>query len=352
VHSCRENKLILNHIITPPHDTTDFKKVLHGTWRNIDSSVVNWPSKRLAYNKFDSSNSFWTIKWLYRYNFKSEIKSFVKIDSGKIQWKESLNWFSTFRWYKFHTSYDTLYLSYDSTFNEQDIFFKVEVSSTTENWIEYLSPIEIFSYPSYRETISSFTNYNSHWYILTQDGDFKQINYSGFNISSYNFPNTDAFEISDDILYIAGPSYLELRTLSDTSLIQRYNLDDFIDAGIYGVRGLAVKDNMIYISSINGIFLCISDNGELIWKRNCNNDIRDMVFVNDRLFCLAERTFAVHEIDTLTLQSKKSYFLDSTVTINNHNFGPAFRGLAYRDGKLSCADFIGGYLKVWETQLP
>lgn len=326
----------------PPEVVPSTKGSLHGLWQNI---LVN---DAIPYLVYDSLTSRLAEKRDYGYNFRSELTSASKVDSNRIWWYVGGGLYDPWYWLKWSRGRDTLTLSYDSLFFSPMRFVRDSIPAHVANWIENITPVEISFYPNITSWVEALAYSDSNWFVLTgtgnNDGVVHKVRIAGTTLASYQFPSARAMDVAEGFLWLAGKFYIEKRNLSDTSLVARFDLSQYFGNNDW-IQAMCVSDSTIYLMGSYEKLLVLSTNGTLREQRSTYIGLGDMMLVNGRLWGVYSSN-TIHEISPTSLYATHSYYLGGNAVASS------FFAIAFRDGKIACADFMLHSLRIFEVAIP
>ena len=174
-----------------------------------------------------------------------------------------------------------------------------------------------------------------------------KVRMGGTTSTAYSFPSARAMDVANGYLWLAGKFYIEKRNLIDTSLIARFDLSEYFtsNGGNHWIQGIVVSETRIYLMASFERMLVLSLDGVVLEEKRSYAGLGDMMIVNGRLWGVSSSS-TIHEIDPTTLQSIHTYYLAGNIITCR------FHGIANRNGKIACADYVQNYLRVFEVALP
>ena len=200
---------------------------------------------------------------------------------------------------------------------------------------------------------------DSGWFVLCDTvGNVRtrrwlyRINPSTHTFTSVSFSNSQAMDVVDADLWLAGKYFVERWGFPQLTIRAHYDLSsDLFSRNVTAIRGLAVSDAIIYLiglhfdsTPISASLFRFDTTGQFIDVRPIDSATEDLLVVNGRIWCTNNSGY-FYELDPNTLQVKTTYYLVQENVCR-------FQGIAVRNGQLGLADFLQNYLIIFDAPLP
>lgn len=179
------------------------------------------------------------------------------------------------------------------------------------------------------------------------DGELHKLRIGTSDKTTYAYPAARAMDVANGYLWLSGNFFIEKRSLVDMSLIDRYDISQYFTGhgGNNWIESITVSSDKIYLMCSWGRLLLLSTDGIVLEEYATYIGLDDMMIANGRMWGVIN-TDTIYEIDPTTFQAIDTYYLAGNVIISR------FQGIAYRDGKIACADFVHNSLRIFQVIMP